>query len=44
MCRQAEAAGGNVRRGEKASVICYAYRLTPKSEKEAARSDDREAQ
>lgn len=28
--RQAEAAGGNVRRGEKGTVICYADRFTPK--------------
>ena len=36
--RQAEAAGGNVRRGEKGTVICYADRFTPKAEAEAART------
>ncbi|MBJ7439290.1 MAG: DUF1738 domain-containing protein [Sphingopyxis sp.] len=41
--RQAEAAGGNVRRGEKGTVICYADRFTPKAEQEQARSDDRAA-
>ena len=41
--RQAEAAGGNVRRGEKGTVICYADRFTPKAEAEAARGEDREA-
>ncbi|MGQ2975295.1 MAG: ArdC family protein [Sphingopyxis sp.] len=40
--RQAEAAGGNVRRGEKGTVICYADRFTPKAEAEAARGEDRE--
>ena len=41
--RQAEAAGGNVRRGEKGTVICYADRFTPKAEADAARGEDREA-
>jgi len=41
--RQAEAAGGNVRRGEKGTVICYADRFTPKAEAEAARGEDRAA-
>ena len=41
--RQAEAAGGNVRRGEKGTVICYADRFTPKAEQEQARSEDRAA-
>lgn len=41
--RQAEAAGGNVRRGQKGTVICYADRFTPKAEAEAARGEDREA-
>src|SRR3546814_14399321 len=41
--RQAEAAGGNVRRGEKGTVICYADRFTPKAEAEAARGEAREA-
>lgn len=40
--RQAEAAGGNVRRGEKGTVICYADRFTPKAEAEAARGEDRD--
>ncbi|MBE1526730.1 antirestriction protein ArdC [Sphingopyxis sp. OAS728] len=41
--RQAEAAGGNVRRGEKGTIICYADRFTPKAEVEAARGEDRAA-
>jgi len=41
--RQAEAAGGNVRRGEKGTIICYADRFTPKAEAEQARGEDREA-
>lgn len=41
--RQAEAAGGNVRRGEKGTIVCYADRFTPKAEAEAARDEDREA-
>ncbi len=41
--RQAAAAGGNVRRGEKGTIICYADRFTPKSEAEASRGEDREA-
>jgi antirestriction protein ArdC len=41
--RQAEAAGGNVRRGEKGTVICYADRFTPKAEQEQACSEDRDA-
>jgi antirestriction protein ArdC len=41
--RQAEAAGGNVRRGEKGTVICYADRFTPKAEAEQARGEDRAA-
>ena len=41
--RQAEAAGGNVRRGERGTVICYADRFTPKAEVEAAKADDRAA-
>lgn len=40
---QAQAAGGNVRRGEKGTIICYAGRFTPKAETEAARGEDREA-
>jgi len=30
--RQAEAAGGHVRRGEKGTVVCYADRFTPREE------------
>lgn len=41
--RQAEAAGGHVRRGEKGTVICYADRFTPKDEAEQARGEDRAA-
>lgn len=41
--RQAEAAGGHVRRGEKGTVICYADRFSPKYEAEKARGEDREA-
>ncbi len=41
--RQAETSGGNVRRGEKGTVICYADRFTPKAEVEEARSEDRAA-
>lgn len=41
--RQAEKAGGHVRRGEKGTVICYADRFTPKDEAEKARGEDREA-
>lgn len=41
--RQAEAAGGNVRRGETGTVICYADRFTPKAEAEQARGEDRDA-
>jgi len=41
--RQAEQAGGNVRRGEKGTVICYADRFTPRNEAEKARSEEREA-
>jgi antirestriction protein ArdC len=40
---QAAAAGGNVRRGEKGTIIYYADRFTPKAEAEAARGEDREA-
>ncbi|RSU71463.1 antirestriction protein ArdC [Sphingomonas sp. S-NIH.Pt3_0716] len=41
--RQAEAAGGHVRKGEKGSVICYADRFIPKAEEERAGQEDREA-
>ena len=41
--RQAEAAGGHVRRGETGTVVCYADRFTPKGEAEKAGSENREA-
>jgi antirestriction protein ArdC len=41
--RQAEQAGGHVRRGERGTVICYADRFTPKDEAEKALREDREA-
>lgn len=41
--RQAQAAGGNVRRGEKGTTVCYADRFTPRDEAERARDEDREA-
>lgn len=41
--RQAQAAGGHVRKGEKGTVICFADRFTPIDEEEQARGKDREA-
>jgi antirestriction protein ArdC len=41
--RQAQAAGGNVRKGEKGTTVCYADRFTPKDEEAKARDEDREA-
>lgn len=41
--RQAQSAGGNVRKGERGTTICYADRFTPKGEAERARDEDREA-
>jgi antirestriction protein ArdC len=41
--RQAEQAGGHVRRGEKGTVVCYADRFTPRDEADKAQSEDREA-
>jgi antirestriction protein ArdC len=41
--RQAQAAGGNVRKGERGTTICYADRFTPRDEAERARDEDREA-
>ncbi|MBT0669774.1 DUF1738 domain-containing protein [Novosphingobium profundi] len=41
--KQAEKAGGNVKRGEKGTVICYADRFTPKDEAQKARSEERDA-
>jgi len=40
---QAQAAGGNVRRGEKGTVVCYADRFTPKGEAVRAVDEDRDA-
>lgn len=37
------AAGGNVRRGEKGTVVCYADRFTPKDEAAKAQGEDRDA-
>jgi len=41
--RQAEQAGGHVRKGEKGTVVCYADRFTPRDEADKAKSEDREA-
>lgn len=41
--RQAAAAGGNVRKGERGTTVCYADRFTPKGEQAQARDEDREA-
>jgi antirestriction protein ArdC len=41
--RQAQAAGGNVRKGERGTTVCYADRFTPKDEAERARDEDRQA-
>lgn len=41
--RQARLAGGNVRKGEQGTTVCYADRFTPRREAEAARDEDREA-
>lgn len=41
--RQAQAAGGNVRKGEKGTTVCYADRFTPRDEETKARDEDREA-
>lgn len=41
--RQAQAAGGNVRKGERGTTVCYADRFTPRVEAERARDEDREA-
>jgi antirestriction protein ArdC len=41
--RQAEAAGGHVRKGEAGTTVCYADRFTPKNEEERARDEEREA-
>jgi antirestriction protein ArdC len=41
--RQAEAAGGHVRKGERGTTVCYADKFTPKGEEDRARDEDREA-
>ncbi|MEG3178533.1 zincin-like metallopeptidase domain-containing protein [Sphingomonas sp. RB3P16] len=41
--RQAQAAGGNVRKGERGTTVCYADRFTPKNEQTKARDEDRDA-
>ncbi len=41
--RQAELAGGHVRKGETGTTVCYADRFTPGDEQERARDEDREA-
>lgn len=41
--RQAQAAGSNVRRGERGTVVCYADRFTPKGEEARAADEDRDA-
>jgi antirestriction protein ArdC len=41
--KQAEKAGGHVRRGERGTVICYADRFTPRAEAERSCNEDREA-
>ena len=41
--RQALGLGGNVRRGEKGTTVCYADRFTPRAEEERARDEDRDA-
>ncbi|WP_052216005.1 ArdC family protein [Sphingomonas sp. ERG5] len=41
--RQAQAAGGNVCKGERGTTVCYADRFTPKGEEARARDEDRDA-
>ena len=41
--RQAQAAGGTVRRGEKGVTVCYADRFTPKAEQDRASDEQRDA-
>lgn len=41
--RQAQALGGNVRKGEAGTTVCYADRFTPKDEQQKARDEQREA-
>ncbi|QJU57390.1 DUF1738 domain-containing protein [Sphingomonas sp. AP4-R1] len=40
---QAQAVGGNVRRGEQGTTVCYADRFTPKDERLRAREEERDA-
>ncbi|MEG3122336.1 ArdC family protein [Sphingomonas sp. GB1N7] len=40
--RQAQAAGGTVRRGEKGTMVCYADRFVPKDEAARAQNEDRD--
>lgn len=41
--RQAQAAGGTVRKGERGTTVCYADRFTPKDEQARAQDEDRDA-
>jgi antirestriction protein ArdC len=41
--RQAQTAGGTVRRGEKGVTVCYADRFTPQDERQRACDEEREA-
>lgn len=41
--RQAQLAGGHVRKGERGTTVCYADRFTPKGEEKKAHDEDREA-
>jgi antirestriction protein ArdC len=41
--RQVQAAGGNVRKGERGTTVCYADRFTPKGEEARAQDEDRDA-
>ena len=41
--RQAQSAGGNVRKGERGTTVCYADRFTPRGEEARAQDEDRDA-
>lgn len=41
--RQAQAAGGNVRKGERGTTVCYADRFTPNVKEDSAGDGEREA-
>ena len=41
--RQTQAAGGNVRKGERGTTVCYADRFTPKAKDDSAHDDEQEA-